>query len=221
MPDLKQIFKRGSVRFVVIFAIAYSALQGLGYVHGIENAYRNHYIRMTDSIFDGFKGNGIVKANPNDDEEEKELDVMIMLSSKELYEEAVRSGTNVRIARTYIFTKFLGYFPFCIFLALLIATPLGWKQKLIAGISGLLLVQAFVIMRLWLHLLYSFNNYEWLEVITLSPFAARMLDFFSALFISNVVVAVLVPVLIYMLVAVLPFPRSVIHSRMTALLRPG
>ena len=212
--DISNIY----VRFLLVFIGAYIVIQALGHIPSVENSYRNHYINMTDRIFKDFKGEGIVKAEPNPDESEKELDVMIMLSSKDLYRDAIRNNTNVRIARTYIFSKFLGFLPLCVFLSLIIATPLNWKQKLVALLTGLLLVQLFVIFRLWVHMMFSFNNYEWLNVVKLSGTSSSIIDFMGAIFISNPVVAYLVPLAIWILVAIVPFPRSRLTSAFNAML---
>jgi hypothetical protein len=86
-------------------------------------------------------------------------------------------------------------------------------------VSGLVLIQAFIVFRLWLHLMYSFNDYEWLNIVHLSNAQFATIKFLSAIFISNVVVVVLVPFFIWLVVAVIPFPGSPISMRLNLALR--
>jgi len=203
---------------MVSFLLIYGVIQVIGYVPAVSEAYRTHYMNMTDKLFGDYKGDGIVKAAVNENEEEKELDVLLMFSSKTLYAEAVKAGVNVRIAKSYIFTKYLGFFPLSIALALLLATPLNWKQKVPALIIGLVLIELFVIFRLWLHVVFTFHDNEWLGIVELSPAAFKTINFLGGIFIYNVVVVVLVPFVIWMLTSVLPFPNSPIARKMNDLL---
>ena len=198
----------------------YALIQGLGYTSIVSDAYRSHYISMTNKIFSDFKGDGVVEATKNEDPNENELDVVIRLHNKAQWADAIKNRTIRRRVKTLNYTKFLGYLPISILLALVLATPLNWKQKLIALVLGLVLVELFIIFRLWIHILYNFNNYEGgvLNVVHLSSMQNRLIEFLSAIFISNVVVTVVVPFMIWMLVAIMPFPSSPITSRLNKLL---
>jgi len=207
------------VRFIALFLMFYGIIQAIGYVPQVSEGYRSHYMNMTEKLFGDFRKDGIVKPMVNENEEEKELDVMLLLSSEPLYKEAIEKGTNVRIAKSFIITRFLGFFPLSIILALLLATPLTWKQKIPSLLVGVGLIQLFIIFRLWLHIIYVFHDNEWLEIVNLSPSTFRIVDFLGGIFIYNVVVVVLVPFVVWMLVAVLPFPRSAIAMKLNSLLQ--
>ena len=70
---LKKLWNNILVRSILIFVIAYGSLQALSYVPVVKSAYQNHFIKTTDRLFKDFKGEGIVKANPNTDETEEEF----------------------------------------------------------------------------------------------------------------------------------------------------
>lgn len=210
---LQQLRSNILYRTLLTFVVAYGLLQGLSYIPAVKNAYQQHFIKTTDKLFKDFKGEGIVKANPNTDETEEELDVMLMLSSKTLYKEAIQNGTNVRIARSYVFSRYIGLFPLIVFLALWLAVPLKILHKLIAFVLGNVLIQLFIWFRMWLHIMYSFHDYEWTKVVQLSDAQFNMIDMLGGLFLYNVVISVLVPLLIWFSVAVIPFPRSILHQK--------
>lgn len=75
-----------------------------------------------------------------------------------VYVESRREGSRVDYWGTTLTSRYFGYVPTAIFLALLAATPLPWKRRLKAlGIGGLLLY-AFVAARVATLLLYEAQN---------------------------------------------------------------
>lgn len=217
MTDIKPN-ARPLLRFLLFLLLAYMGLQAAAYIPAVNTAYRQHFISLMDKVFKNFRQEGIVKAGLNPDREERELDVEIMLSSKTLYRDAISNNTTVRIARTKVYSNYLGYLPLSLLLALILATPLHWRRKTVSLLTGVFLIEAFLIFRLWIHLTFTFNSYDWLEVVSLSDRSEAFFKFLSGVFVSNPVVGYLVPIAIWLLVAVLPFPRSPISYGLNKLL---
>ena len=70
-----------------------------------------------------------------------------------------------------------GFAPTALFLALSIATPIRWRRKRTALLVGLLLVQSFVALRLWIALMAGFaqTSYQGNFLLDVSEGFARLL----------------------------------------------
>ncbi len=96
-------------------------------------------------------------------------------------------------------TRSIGWMPTALTMALILATPVPWRQRAWALAGGLLLIHAFI--------LFSLQVWIWdespaLSLIDLSPFSKRIMDELEYALITQMGASFSVPILIWILVTI-------------------
>ncbi len=117
---------------------------------GLQGAYRAGFCKVGNIVFRfiPIAGNSSAyfQANP---ELEGEKDVTIWM--QKLRGRRVRGALDINSALT-------GYRALIFLVAMVVATPIAWKRRVWALVWGMLLVNAFVTLRVWLKLYDAFSN---------------------------------------------------------------
>ena len=102
-------------------------------------------------------------------------------------------------------SRYIGYAPTTFLLALILATPLTWRRRLIALLWGLVLTHAWIAFSMLLLIVHGYSRGDEVSIFEVSPFTRTALAFMREALVIAPVVKYTVPVVIWMLVS---FRRS-------------
>jgi hypothetical protein len=97
-------------------------------------------------------------------------------------------------------SRYNGYAPTALLLALILATPIPWARRWRAGLWGLLLVQGFIVARLLVVLLETFTRDNDLALWELGSLGRRTVELLYHAFAGSLVAGFTVPVFIWIAV---------------------
>ena len=98
--------------------------------------------------------------------------------------------------------RLTAYLPTVQVIALILATPIPWSRRFKALALGLVLVNLFVLLRLWIVILNIFSSDRPVAVISLSPFWKAVLDTTYRVGVVWATCSFVVPIFIWILVAI-------------------
>jgi len=130
---------------------------------GVANAYRSLFRQAGDGLFYRVGDAALVKFTKMDGANGKDTRV-------ELENRRDRQAGALEIRAMY-----WGYRPTVFLMALILATPLPWSRRGKALIWGLLLVNVFIGVRLWLRITDAYCDPKMLGLYTISDFWRSML----------------------------------------------
>lgn len=116
--------------------------------------YAEQFCKLGNYLFADFPQGGYVRLTTQDDKGRN--DISLFLSNASWIENGKLTGVTTNKASDRI-----GYLITAFFAALVIATPVTWKRKLVALILGLVLVSAFVMLKLYVIILQAFTQVDW------------------------------------------------------------
>jgi len=135
-------------RFFLLFTIAYVIL--FIPASGFDKVYESFFRMVGNKTFSHIGDGGVVIIQP---QKNKNFDSRIFISK-----ESLRDGNSYH-GETYDLSAYLmGFLPTIFFLALVVATPLSWRRKAVAIAGGLVIVTAYVMLKLRIFILYSFSQ---------------------------------------------------------------
>jgi hypothetical protein len=94
-------------------------------------------------------------------------------------------------------SRYIGYMPLATFIALALATPVAWRRRLIALGWGLLLVEAFVILRLTLTLAVGYCGTKAYALFNPGPRTFQFLGYIENVLQDDPTVSFVAPVFIW------------------------
>jgi hypothetical protein len=121
------------------------------------------------------------------------LDTLVTLGNRALAD----SNGNARVKEIDLDTRSLGWMPTALTMALILATPVPWRQRAWALAWGMLLIHAFI--------LFSLQVWIWdestdLSLADISPFLQTVMDNLEYTLITQLGASFSVPLLIWILV---------------------
>ena len=96
-------------------------------------------------------------------------------------------------------SRSLGWMPTALTMALILATPVPWRQRAWALVWGFLLIHAFILFSLQV---WIWDESPTLSLFTLSPFSQRIIDELQYALITQLGASFSVPILIWILVTI-------------------
>lgn len=120
----------------------------------MNEIYAEQFCKLGNYLFADFPQGGYVRLTTQDDKGKN--DISLFLSNASWVENGKLTGVSTNKASDRI-----GYLITAFFAALVIATPLKWKRKLLTLILGLVLVTAFVMLKLYVIILQAFTQVDW------------------------------------------------------------
>lgn len=196
--------RRLAVRFLLSVGVLYALLTaGWGV---IGPAYGSYFRTMGGWVFGSFPGGGVVRFQ-SDPRAAQEKDSILVLS---------RRGANKGSA-VHMSSRYVGYAPTTLVIALILGTPIPGVRRLYALFWGLLLVNAFVLVRVLIGILIIFGTRESVRLYTLTPFTETLLAYGNEVLCLSVTAMYVVPILIWIPVS---FRRDAL-TRMVQGTAPG
>jgi hypothetical protein len=138
-------------RFLAIFLIAYTLM--LSPQTGIDRKYAEFYCAVGNKLFHNFGNGGYVLLKT----EKAKKDISVFISKSSLIK-----GDKLEGQTFHLESSLIGYYYTALIIALILATPLSWKRKIIALSIGFILITAFVMLKLWITIYYYYSISAWL-----------------------------------------------------------
>jgi hypothetical protein len=152
--------------FVVVFGLLIAPWPGW------NGAYADYFRAFGSAVFSVGDGNRVVVFAPSSGAAPG-LDTQVTLGNRALLDEHGRG----LLKRTEIDSRSIGWVPTALTIALVAATPIPWRRRLLALAGGLVLIHAFIFFSL---LSWIWDNSPDLSLLTLSDFwrsCASQLDY--------------------------------------------
>lgn len=197
---MKRLLNNPLYKMVGIFVIAYGALLLLGSVAKVEDGYRSAIQGVSNKVFRNFWSNGLVFFEDGQDPLGEEMDTAIRMINREAFIAAKKNQTTVYSIRIFCSMRNWGFLITAFFIALVLAAPVPLRRKLISGTIGLLLVQLFVLFRIWVDIEFSMQQNQKLDIVNYGGFGEQVIVTMDAVFAKNIVVAFSIPLLIWIFV---------------------
>lgn len=161
--------------FAILFAVVYA---GLAFPWpSWQAAYSAAYRRAANALFDPFG----LRAQNQAGKEVKLGRVEFRPAAKPDRTSDTDIWTRLRhspdVGSALHSPHLTGYVPTVEFIALALATPIVWRRRLIGLVLGLVIIHAFIYLRLWIALMYYFATpgTQW-QMYALSRNTLRVLD---------------------------------------------
>ncbi len=177
-------------RFVVIFCLLIAPWPGW------NDLYRDYFQALAETAFSRQDDQRVVGFQPHVVQHGfSSLDLQMTLGNRAL----VDSNGNGKAEIMGLDTRSLGWMPTALTIALILATPVPWRQRAWALFWGLILIHAFI--------LFSLQVWIWDEspdvsLFDLSPFWKEVVDDLQYTLITQLGASFSVPILIWILVTV-------------------
>ncbi len=167
---------------VLVYAVAMSPFPGAGRLYA-------PWFRAICSTFDGPVGaNALVQLLPPGEDSLRDVEFVL------------RKRDSLSGAKKSISSRYSGYVPTVIVIALVLATPVTWKRRRRALLWGLLLSQMFVWFRVGLSIYGLFVTRDAIRLVSPGPLLTETVLFITRLVASSSVFSIVAALLIWILV---------------------
>ena len=143
------------IRSLIIFMVAYTVLIIPG--NKIDRMYGTAICHLGNYLYQDFSRGGYVRLSPQDDQGKN--DISLFLSRSDWKKDGKLIGVTTDKA-----SDLIGYLITAFFVALTLATPVHWKRKSTSLILGLMIITAYVMLKLRMIILYSYTQLPWLDL---------------------------------------------------------
>lgn len=147
----RKILFRSLIIFVIVYTILLLPDAGMGRIYCRVLCYTGNF------LYQDFSRGGYVRLSPQDDQSKN--DIAMFISRSDWKQSGKLTGVTTDKA-----SDLIGYLITAFFTALMLATPLPWKRKLIVLPAGLILITAFVLLKLRIIILHAFTQVPWFEL---------------------------------------------------------
>jgi len=122
-----------------------------------DQLYGDFYRKLAGSFFNTFRETGLVRFKEG---------VKPELTHINIGNRALPRGPGgaIKTLPIDINTRYLGYLPTILLIALVLASPVPWKRKLMALALGLVLVTLLVLFKQYISLLWRCDQNPWLQL---------------------------------------------------------
>lgn len=165
---------RALFRFLLTFLGIYLGLILLVHLTGGEKAYRNVFHKAAAGLYSEFRGEVLVFFQPSPSSS-GDYDTIVQFQDKKQRENAIAdararglTSVDVQQAQWQMDTWYFAFLPTLFLAALFLATPLPWKDRIIALTGGLLIFHLYLLLRLYLVFTYVAGTEDWLSSIQIS-----------------------------------------------------
>lgn len=176
------------LRFLVVFVLLMAPWPG------VSEAYAAFFRSGGNLLFSSFGSEGRVRFLPLSDGDPGQ-DTEVVLVNR-------RTGAQISIAGG---SRLQGFKPTAFVLALILATPIPWSRRWRAAVFGLILVNAYVALRVMVFLLAAFSGDSAIALFSPGPICGTILDFLYWVCVASFAGWLVVPLPIWALVS---FRRS-------------
>lgn len=193
---MRQYWQNPISRFAILFVLAYAGLLLIGNFAGGRAVYRDAVASTSNGIFQGWWSRGIAVVRPPEKAPEG-MDTEIVLVNRQSYIDAQRTpGTTMFSIREYFSSYHRGFLLTVFLLALVIAAPISTRRKLLGGGIAFLLLQAFILFRVWITISYLIQQNPRLDIMNYDDISSWLIINMDLLLVKNIVVAFVIPLLL-------------------------
>lgn len=177
------------VKFLLYFALVFALLAAPW--PGWKKTYAQGLRGFGQALFGSLGSKAVVRfrANP---EPHPELDSVIYIGNKDQLDSAGRG----KAANLTFNSRYIGFFPTALTVALILATPIPWRRRGWALLWGLLGIHAFIAALFGIMILAVLGSNPWLELVKPGAVWARpaiwLHDLFATYLGARFAVAVLI-----------------------------
>jgi len=178
------------VRFTIIFGLLVFPWPGWNEIYG------GYFRALGQAAFSRQDDQRIVRLAPHHEQHGfSSLDTQMTMGNRAL----VDNEGNGQAKIIGLDTRSIGWMPTALTMALILATPVPWRQRAWALLWGLLLIHAFI--------LFSLQVWIWdespaLSLMSLSPFSQTIMDELEYTLLTQMGASFSVPILIWILVTI-------------------
>lgn len=172
----------------------------------VKSAYVNLFTSTGNRIFHSFGSNGIVIFEPLESKSHFTHELRLFFLNSEIIENARKAASSgatdaaIEADKVDMISRTVGYLPWILFTALVMATPVSVPQRLFTLALGTLVIGLFVVFKMYLFILYKFNEFDHLSVALIeNVFCQKILVYFNYVLFLNIGITLIVPVFIWML----------------------
>ncbi|MCE0523398.1 MAG: hypothetical protein LV480_10865 [Methylacidiphilales bacterium] len=177
-------------RFIVIFGLLVLPWPGW------NAAYSGYFRALGQAVFGHQDEQRIVRFVPYHEQHGfSSLDTQMTLGNRALAD----STGKGKAESVTLDTRSIGWVPTALTMALILATPVPWRQRAWALLWGLLLIHAFILFSLQTWIWYASPD---LSLLTLSPFTKSIVDGLEYTLLTQLGASFSVPMLIWILVTI-------------------
>lgn len=155
------------LKFLIMFILAFGLL--IAPWPGLGNAFAKFFVNQVEWISGILGPNAFIQFS----EGQGHLDTQINIANAQ----QLAADKTVEAAYFTVGSRQTAYLPFVLFIALIIATPISLKRKLLAFPLGVLLVYLFVAFKIIVLFLYNYNLQEWIGLFQFEGFTERLVNF--------------------------------------------
>jgi hypothetical protein len=188
--------KKSLLLFLLKFAVVYSVLL----LPPIRGLYTKAFLATGNKWFRYVDEKGVTVFRYNESETNPDIIAEIRLMNKDKLAEAKAKGIKIIYDYGRVACNWFAYLLLAYLIALIAATPIGWKRKLISLFSGLVIAYVYFLLMIWVLLLYKFNENPQLNVLQLKGFQKTLVDILYPVLVGNPGTTVFVALFIYVLV---------------------
>jgi hypothetical protein len=134
-----------------------------------DDAYGTFYRKVSEIFFTRFGEKGFVKFR----EWKEPATTHVNVGSNAL----IRPDGSADTAAIDVNTRYLGYIPTILLIALVLASPVPWKRRLFALAAGLVLVTLLVMLKQWIALLWLCEQHPFLQLTNFTGTGKKLLTF--------------------------------------------
>lgn len=182
--------KKTLMLFLLIAVIIYGFLSVPLTV--FDEAYGSFYRKVAGTWFSTFRETGFVQFHKIDDPAQSQ----VYIGNKT----QIDAQGHFNSPLCYIGTRRLGYYPTILLISLVLASPVPWKRKLFALVTGLILLMLLIIFVLWIILLWNCEAAPWLQLTDFTSTGKKLLTFAYDFFVSSFNALSIFVVVIWLLV---------------------
>lgn len=153
-----------------------------------DEAYGVFYRKVAGVFFTKFRDNGAVKFRAWNEPATTRVNVGSYA--------IVNPNGTFRTTAVNINTRYTGYIPTILLIALVLASPVPWKRRLVALVAGLTLVMLLIMFKQWIALLWLCEQTPWLQLTDFTKTGEKLLGF------TNTVISVSAGTVLYFVVAI-------------------
>jgi len=137
---------------IITFLAVYTLLL-LPQTHA-DKTYSRLFCKVGNYLFKDFPQGGYVNLKSQTDKGKN--DIALFISKSEWLE-----GGKIKGVTTDKASDLIGFLITVFYLSLTIATPVSWKRRIVALTAGFVLLTAFVMLKLYIIILYSYTLVPW------------------------------------------------------------
>ncbi len=195
--------RKGILRFFIIAAVLYCFFLIIMFMGG-KNYYQQALSLINEPSVNAILKKDSVQFREIDNTDSGEFDTKVRIINKESIREARRALRQAGKTAKPVDVRFIkfnslrsGYLPTIFVLTLIIATPFTrYRRKLFALFAGFILINLFISFKFYIWILQTNTGFE-----TMSIFGQKFISGLVYIFILDMPMRVIVPVLIWLLVS--------------------